>query len=331
MDNYKTHSGIDCSIVVPLYNESAVVDELYERLKKVMGQTTLSYELVFIDDGSEDDTLEKLKTISTRDEKVCVVELRRNFGQTGALAAGFDHARGNIIISMDGDLQHQPEEIPMFLEKINEGFDVVSGWRKHRVDNLVMRKIPSRTANWIASKISGVDIHDFGTTFKAFKRDCLKELNLYGEMHRFIPALLSRSGAKITEIPITNIVRPKGVSNYGISRTFRVAFDLITIRFLLEYLTRPLHFFGRLAFYCILAAALISSYILFDKFYYKVPILVGHGPLAGIAGLLFITALIFVSTGLLGEMISRTYFEAADKKIYAVRKIHSRLNSKSEK
>lgn len=331
MDNYKKQSEIDCSIVVPLYNESAVVDELYERLKKVMSQTALFYELVFIDDGSEDDTLQKLEKIAGQDEKVCVVELRRNFGQTGALAAGFDNASGNIIISMDGDLQHQPEEIPKFIEKINEGFDVVSGWRKHRVDNLIMRKIPSRTANWIASKISGVDIHDFGTTFKAFRRECLADLNLYGEMHRFIPALLSRSGAKITEIPIVNIVRPKGVSNYGISRTFRVAFDLITIRFLLEYLTRPLHFFGRLALYCILTAGLISGYILYDKFVYKVPIFVGHGPLAGIAGLLFITGFIFISTGLLGEMMSRVYFEATNKKIYSVRKIYNKSNMVSEK
>jgi glycosyltransferase involved in cell wall biosynthesis len=331
MDNYKTQNNIDCSVVVPLYNESGVVNELYQRLTKVMSQTGLSYELVFVNDGSEDNTLQLLKEISLGDEKVVIVELRRNFGQTAALAAGFDNAKGQIIISMDGDLQHCPEEIPLFLEKINEGFDVVSGWRKHRVDNLIMRKIPSRTANWIASKISGVDIHDFGTTFKAFRRDCLMELNLYGEMHRFIPALLSSIGAKITEIPITNIPRPKGASNYGISRTFRVAFDLITIRFLLGYITRPLHFFGRLAMYCILAAILISGYILFDKFFFNVPILVAHGPLAGVAGLLFITGLIFITTGLLCEMISRVYFESTDKKIYSVRKIYNKKILASEK
>ena len=334
MDNYKTKQQIDCSVVVPLYNEAEVVNELYERLTKVMSACSpppANYELVFVNDGSEDNTLQLLKEIALSDEKVVVVELRRNFGQTAALAAGFDHTRGQIIISMDGDLQHAPEEIPNFLKKINEGFDVVSGWRKHRVDNLIMRKIPSRTANWIASKISGVNIHDFGSTFKAFRQDCLGELNLYGEMHRFIPALLSRSGAKITEIPITNIVRPKGASNYGISRTFRVAFDLITIRFLLEYLTRPLHFFGKLALYCILAAMLLSGYILYDKFAYNVPILVAHGPLAGIAGLLFITGLIFISTGLLGEMTSRVYFEATNKKIYSVRKIYNKENLVSEK
>jgi glycosyltransferase involved in cell wall biosynthesis len=263
-----------------------------------------------------------LKDIAAKDGKVVIVELRRNFGQTPALAAGFDVAGGRIIISMDGDLQHSPEEIPNFLEKIEAGFDVVSGWRKHRVDNLLMRKIPSRAANWLASKISGVDIHDFGTTFKAYRREVIEELNLYGEMHRFIPALLSRSGAKIIEIPIKNIVRPKGASSYGISRTFRVVFDLITLRFLLGYITRPLHFFGRAAMYCILVSLLFSAYILYDKFAYNVPILVAHGPLAGLAAVLLLIGLIFVATGLIGEMISRVYFESTGKKIYSVRRVH---------
>ncbi|MBA7479767.1 Dodecaprenyl-phosphate galacturonate synthase [subsurface metagenome] len=313
---------IDCSVVVPLYNEALVVEELCSRLTKTMGETGLHYELVFVDDGSDDNTLQMLKDIAGKDGKVVIVELRRNFGQTPALAAGFDAARGQIIISMDGDLQHSPEEIPDFLEKIDAGYDVVSGWRKHRVDNLLMRKLPSRAANWLASKISGVDIHDFGTTFKAYRRDIIEELNLYGEMHRFIPALLSQSGARIIEIPIKNIVRPKGASSYGISRTFRVVFDLITLRFLLGYFTRPLHFFGRAASYCILVAVLLIAYILYDKFAYNVPILVAHGPLAGLAAILLLIGLIFVATGLIGEMISRVYFESTGKKIYSVRKVH---------
>jgi glycosyltransferase involved in cell wall biosynthesis len=315
---------IDCSVVVPLYNESAVAQELYDRLTKTLTATNLYYELIFIDDGSKDNTLQLIKEIASKDSKVVVVELRRNFGQTPALAAGFDVARGQIIISMDGDLQHLPEEIPIFLEKLNEGYDVVSGWRKTRVDNLVMRKIPSRAANWIASKISGVDIHDFGTTFKAYRREVLDELHLYGEMHRFIPALLSQNGAKIIEIPITNIVRPSGSSNYGIGRTFRVAFDLITLRFLLGYLTKPLHFFGRAAFYCILASILMAVYILFDKLYYKVPVLVAHGPMAGLAAVLLMVGTVFIATGLIGEMVSRVYFESTGRKIYSVKKIHAR-------
>lgn len=318
--------NIDCSVVVPLYNEAGAIEELYSRLTKTMGGTGLYYELVFVDDGSSDDTLKLLKDIAGKDSKVVIVELRRNFGQTPALAAGFDAARGQTIISMDGDLQHAPEEIPKFLEKIDAGYDVVSGWRKHRVDNLVMRRIPSRAANWLASKISGIDIHDFGTTFKAYKREVIEELNLYGEMHRFIPALLSRSGIKIIEMPIKNIIRPRGTSSYGISRTFRVVFDLITLRFMLGYITRPLHFFGRAALYCILTALLLSVYILYDKFVYNVPIFVAHGPLAGLAAVLLLVGLIFIATGLIGEMISRVYFESTNKKIYSVRKVYRKEN-----
>jgi glycosyltransferase involved in cell wall biosynthesis len=319
-----TRADIEYSVVVPLYNEQAVVDELYHRLSKVMQQTGESYELILVEDGSSDSTLEKLKAIAEKDEHVIIVQLRRNFGQTPALAAGFDYARGEIIISMDGDLQHLPEEIPKFLEKIEEGYDVVSGWREKRVDNLIMRKIPSRAANWLASKASGVDIHDFGTTFKAYRRQIIQDVKLYGEMHRFIPALVSFTGGKIIEIPITNIVRPSGKSNYGISRTFRVAFDLITLRFLLGYITRPLHFFGKAAFYCIVTACLIFAYVFFDKFYFQVPIFIAHGPLSTAGITLLLIGLIFISTGLIGEMISRVYFEATDRKIYAVRNIYTK-------
>ena len=318
----KNQNRIQCSVVVPLYNESKVVDELYTRLTKVMTETGLSYELVFVDDGSIDNTLDLLKAIAQKDSHVIMIELRKNFGQTPALAAGFDNARGDIIISMDGDLQHLPEEIPNFLAKLNEGYDVVSGWRVRRVDNLIMRKIPSRAANWLASKVSGVEIHDFGTTFKAYKRQVIEGLNLYGEMHRFIPALLSDSGMKIAEVPIKNIERPHGQSNYGISRTFKVAFDLVTLKFLLGYATRPLHFFGKAAFYCFLAAFALAAYILFDKFFYNVPIFVAHGPLAMVSALLILIGCGFVSTGLIGELISRVYFEATQKRIYAVRNIY---------
>ncbi len=313
---------IDCSVVIPLYNEEPVIDELYKRLTSIMTRMGLAYEIIFVDDGSIDRTPELIKNIADKDPKVVVVELRRNFGQTAALAAGFDTSTGQTIISMDGDLQHSPEEIPEFLEKINQGYDVVSGWRKHRVDNLLFRKIPSRVANWLASKISGVNIHDFGTTFKAYRREVIKELYLHGEMHRFIPALLSQSGFKIIEIPIQNVVRPKGASNYGISRTFRVLFDLITLRFLLGYATKPLHFFGKTAMYCIIAAVLMDAYTLYDKFIYNVPIMVAHGPMAGLAAVLLLVGLILISTGLIGELISRVYFESTNKKIYSVRKIH---------
>jgi glycosyltransferase involved in cell wall biosynthesis len=315
-------TNIDCSVVVPLYNEAPAVNELYDRLSKTMKETDLRYELVFVDDGSSDNTLKLIKDIASKDSKVAAVELRRNFGQTPALAAGFDVARGQVIISMDGDLENFPEEIPKFIEKINGGYDVVSGWRKHRAHGFIMRRLPSMTANWIASKVSGVNLHDFGNTFKAYKRDVIEDLNLYGEMHRFIPALMSRSGIKIIEIPVKHINRPHGTSNYGISRTIRVVFDLITLRFLLGYITRPLHFFGRPAVYSILASLALFAYILYDKFYYNVPISVAHTPLMALATILLMLGTAFVATGLIGEMISRVYFESTDKKIYSIRRIH---------
>ena len=313
---------LDCSVVVPLYNEEKVVEELYARLTATMEKTGLDYELIFVDDGSSDNTFKLLNAAAEKKPRVVIIELRRNFGQTPALAAGFDNARGKIIISMDGDLQHLPEEIPQFLEKLEQGYDVVSGWREKRIDNLIMRKIPSRAANLLASKISGVRIHDFGTTFKAYHRHVIDNLKLYGEMHRFIPALLSDSGIKIAEIPITNVLRPHGSSNYDISRTFRVAFDLITLKFLLGYAERPLHFFGKAALYCLLASFALAAYILFDKFYYNVPIFTEHAPLTLLSALLLLIGCGFIATGLIGELISRVYFEATNKKIYAVRKIH---------
>jgi glycosyltransferase involved in cell wall biosynthesis len=323
MDSYK-ESSPECSIIIPLYNEQKVIEELYTRLTVVMIETGLCYELIFIDDGSEDKTLEKLKRITSKDEKVIIVELRRNFGQTPALAAGFDTARGDIIITMDGDLQHTPEEIPEFLKKLEEGYDVVSGWRKNRVDNLFMRKIPSRIANWLASKISGVNIHDFGTTFKAYRRNVIEGLNLYGEMHRFIPATIAGYGAKIAEVPITNVNRPNGKSNYGISRTFRVVFDLITLRFVLGYASKPLHFFGKGALYCFMSSMAIFLYVLYDKFIYNIPIYIAHIPLAGLGTILLIVSFILVSTGLIGEMISRVYYEATGRKIYSIRTIYKK-------
>jgi len=322
MDSYNEQVNVECSIVVPLYNEAEAVPELYGRLTKTMGQVGLSYELIFVDDGSTDKTLQLLKNIVNKDNKVIVVELRRNFGQTPALAAGLDFAKGRIIISMDGDLQHFPEEIPAFIEKIEEGYDIVSGWRKKRVDDLFVRRIPSKIANCLAAKISGINIHDFGTTFKAYRHEIIDQLKLYGEMHRFIPALLSTSGARVVEVPIASVIRPHGSSNYDLSRTFRVLFDLLTLR----YVTKPLHFFGKIGLYCIFAAGFISAYVLYDKLIYRVPIFVAHGPLAVLAIVAVLTGFIFISTGLIGEMISRVYFESTSKKMYSIRRIHHKEN-----
>ena len=203
------------------------------------------YEIIFVDDASTDKSFDLLANLVETDGHLKVLRLRRNFGQTAALAAGFDEAQGEVIVSLDGDLQHDPEDIPAFARKNRCGFDIASGWRKNRVDNAITRKIPSKIANWMMKRASGVDIHDFGTTFKAYRAEVLKEVNLYGELHRFIPALASFYGARVVEVPIKNIERPNGASHYGLSRTFRVFFDIITINFLLRYLTRPMHFFGK--------------------------------------------------------------------------------------
>jgi len=268
-----------------------------------------SFELVLVDDGSNDRTYRLMEEIAAVDSRVLVIKLRRNFGQTSALAAGFDHASGEFILAMDGDLQHDPAEIPQFLEKLEEGYDVVSGWRKERIDNFFMRRIPSRCANWLMAKLSGVDIHDFGTTFKAYRREVIHNIPLYGEMHRFIPALAAWYGASICEIPISNVHRERGKSHYGIGRTFRVFFDLLTIRFLLKYMGRPLHFFGGFGALGILAGCVISAAMLVLKLLHPhQSVMDQHGPLFVVGGVLIVSGIQLLAIGLLGELQVRHYF-----------------------
>jgi glycosyltransferase involved in cell wall biosynthesis len=286
-----------------------------------------TFELVFVDDGSRDRTFQILQDIIAVDSRVTVVKLRRNFGQTSALAAGFDNAHGEYIIAMDGDLQHDPEDIPLFVEKIHEGYDVVSGWRKQRIDNFVMRRIPSRIANWLMAKLSGVDIHDFGTTFKAYRADIIKQIPLYGELHRFIPALASWLGASIIEIPIKNVNREYGASHYGISRTFRVFFDLITIRFLLRYLGRPLHFFGTFGVLAMGVGSLIAFVLMLMKLFTGVHVMDSHGPLMVSAAVLIVAGVQLLALGLLGEMQVRHYHEPTRRAPYSVDRV---LRSQSE-
>jgi glycosyltransferase involved in cell wall biosynthesis len=310
------------SIVVPFHNEEENVTVLYARLKQVMEQVGDSFELVLVDDGSNDRTYKLMEEIAAVDSRVLVIKLRRNFGQTSALAAGFDHASGEFILSMDGDLQHDPSEIPHFLEKLAEGYDVVSGWRKERIDNFIMRRIPSRCANWLMAKLSGVNIHDFGTTFKAYRREVIHNIPLYGEMHRFIPALASWYGASICEIPIKNVHRERGKSHYGISRTFRVFFDLLTIRFLLKYMSRPLHFFGAFGALGILAGSFISALLLGMKILHPhVNVMDQHGPLFVIAGVLILAGIQLLAVGLLGELQVRHYFTSKHPEPYTIDRI----------
>jgi len=310
------------SIVVPFHNEEDNVTVLYARLKQVMEQVGDNFELVLVDDGSSDRTYKLLEEIAAVDSRVMVVKLRRNFGQTSALAAGFDHASGEYILAMDGDLQHDPNEIPNFLEKLEEGYDVVSGWRKERIDNFVMRRIPSRCANWLMAKLSGVDIHDFGTTFKAYRHEVIQNIPLYGEMHRFIPALASWYGASICEIPIKNVHRERGKSHYGIGRTFRVFFDLLTIRFLLKYMSRPLHFFGSLGALGMVAGSFISALLLGMKIVHPHQnVMDVHGPLFVIAGVLILAGIQMLAIGLLGELQVRHFHTSQQRAPYAIDRI----------
>jgi glycosyltransferase involved in cell wall biosynthesis len=307
------------SIVIPLHNEEETLSELYLRIRSTMESREDPWELVLVNDGSTDGTAQMLEALYEKDRNVVVLHLRRNYGQTPALMAGFDHSRGEYVVAMDGDLQHAPEEIPNFLAKIEEGYDLVSGWRVERSDAFWTRKLPSRAANWLMACISGLKLHDFGTTFKAYRREILDDLHLYGELHRFVPALSALNGARIVEIPIKDMGRNKGKSHYGLSRTFRVMFDLLTVGFLLRYMTRPLHFFGKLFLGCSGLSLIISFFLAFRKIIEGVHISQVHGPLMLLAAALMLAGVQFLAIGLLGEILVRIYFESQNKKIYAVR------------
>lgn len=312
------------SIVVPLFNEEHSVRELYSRIVNAMREFDDPYQIIFIDDGSRDRTYKRVSEICDQDSRVVLIRLRKNFGQTAALKAGFDFALGEVIISMDGDLQHDPAEIPAFISKLEEGYDIVSGWRYERQDNWLMRRIPSRVANWLLAKLSGLDLHDFGTTFKAYRQEAIKDLPLYGDSHRFIPALASWSGATIAEIPIKNINRQNGKSNYGISRTLTVFLDLISLKFLLDYSTKPLQFFGSWGLLSSTAGFAAGLYLLYEKFVQHLEIMNEHGPMLFAAVLLIVCGIQLISVGLIGEMLSRTYYESQRKPTYAVREVKSR-------
>jgi len=314
---------IKYSVVVPFYNEAPIAEKLCTRIARVMEKMGAPYELIVVNDGSTDDTGEVLERTARTDEHVLFIDLRRNFGQTTALQAGFDHSRGEVLIAMDGDLQHDPYEIPFFARKIDEGYDIASGWRVRRGDSLFLRRIPSRVANWLLAWVSGVDLHDFGTTFKAYRREMLADIRLYGDMHRFVPAVCARLGAKICEVPIKNVRRPSGKSSYGLGRAFRVALDILTLRFITGYLTRPLHFFGKggLASMgiggAILGYGLVRKIVQWGSFH----LFQEHAPLMALGFMLVVVGLLLLATGLIGELLMRIYFESTGARTYAVRRL----------
>lgn len=309
------------SIVIPVYEEEESIPHLYKSIKEVMDVLDRKYEIVFVDDGSRDNTFKVLEGIQKKDPAVVVVSFRRNFGQTAAMAAGFEYADGDVIITMDADLQNDPKDIPKLLEKIKD-HDVVSGWRKNRQDKFISRRLPSIIANSLISKVTGVSLHDYGCTLKAYRKEVIKNVKLYGEMHRFIPAIASWVGASITEVETTHHPRKFGRSKYGISRTIRVVLDLITVKFLQSFSTRPIHAFGPGGLVLGFAGFLIALYLSFDK------IVRGHDiggrPLLSLGVLLIILGVQLVVMGLLGEMLARVYHESQGKPIFTVKKVLGR-------
>lgn len=307
------------SLVIPLYNEEGNVEQLYHEISRVVDSADLNAEFVFIDDGSKDNTVKNLWEIAGHDPRTRIVCLRRNFGQTAAMAAGFDHAEGDIVITLDGDLQNDPVEIPKLIAKIDEGYDLVAGWRKDRQDKMLSRKIPSMLANRLISKTTNVQLHDYGCTLKAFTKEVAKGLQLYGEMHRFIPALAAQMGVKIAEVPVKHRPRIHGTSKYGISRTFRVLLDLLTVRFFLGFATRPLHMFGALGFASGGLGTFLLTMLTFQRFVLHMPI--GNRPLLLISVMLILIGLQFFCFGILAEVLARTYHESQNKKTYVVRNV----------
>ena len=310
---------MDISVVVPLYNEEDNVQLLYEEIRGVLDTMAEQAEIVFVDDGSRDATLAKLEAIQAGDDHVRVVSLRRNFGQTAAMTAGFDHARGGVIITMDGDLQNDPHDIPQLVGKLNEGYDVVTGWRYDRQDPFLSRKLPSQLANRLISRVTGVGLHDYGCTLKAFRREVIDNINLYGEMHRFIPAIASGMGISFTEVKVNHRARRFGTSKYGISRTIRVVLDLITVKFMLSYATRPLHVFGTVGVVSSLLGVTIGLILTVQRQLFGIGL--ANRPLLLLAVLLIFMGIQFITIGLLAELVVRTYHESQKKPIYYVRKV----------
>jgi glycosyltransferase involved in cell wall biosynthesis len=312
--------GIELSIVVPAFNEQDSLRNLYDEITEALSGH-YEYEIIFIDDGSTDKSFSILSDIQQSDKKVRVIRLKKNFGQTAALSAGFRHARGRIIVPLDADGQNDPADIPRLVAKLESGYDIVSGWRRKRHDNVLTRTIPSRMANWIIARITGVKLHDFGCTLKAYRSESLKPIRLYGEMHRFIPALASWGGEKVAEIVVNHRPRTTGKTKYGLSRTFKVILDLITIKFLASFSTKPIYVFGGLGGITFVASFLSGLAVLYYKFHVKPPLAMNRNPLLVLTMMLFMTAIQFILMGLLAEILVRTYHESQDREIYIIDEI----------
>jgi glycosyltransferase involved in cell wall biosynthesis len=315
------------SIVIPIYNEEANIDKLTESILTAL--SGIEYEVLFINDGSTDNSEKKIQEVSKSNSHIKLINLRRNYGQTAAMQAGFDHSKGNIVIPMDGDLQNDPKDIPMLIEKINDGYDVVSGWRKIRSDKKLTRIIPSKIANMLISKISGIHLHDYGCTLKAYRKDILNDIKLYGEMHRFIPIYASWEGAKVTEVAVHHHPRTAGKTKYGLSRIPRVILDLLVIRFFDKSLDRPIHLFGQFGLMMFFIAFLLSVLAIFLKIFMNISFILTPLPLLVV--FFAMSGLLCIFLGLVAEIQSRIYFEARDRPPYLVRKNLTKINTDKDK
>jgi len=308
------------SVVLPVYNELENLEILQDQLKAVLTKLGRTYEVIYVDDGSSDGSLKKLQELAEADDTVTVIQLRRNFGQTAALSAGIDYARGEIIVCQDADLQNDPEDIPRLLAKLDEGYDLVSGWRKNRQDHWLWRKSTSALANWIISRVVDFKLHDIGCTLKAYRRELLNHIRLYGQMHRFIPALALQVGAKVAEIPVNHHPRLHGHSKYGLNRTFSVILDLLTLKFFGSFISNPLRVFGGFGLVLMGLSFLVGVIMVFQKFYYGLSLI--QTPLLLLSSMLFILGFFCILQGFTAELLIRTYHESQGKPTYIVRQIY---------
>jgi len=315
-----TVDGCEVSVVVPLLNEQENIEPLYNEIKQVLSDR-YSHEIIFVDDGSTDESFNILSRLHRSDRNVRVIRFRKNFGQTSAMSAGFDHARGRIVIPIDADRQNDPADIQAMIEKLHEGYDIVSGWRKKRHDNALTRLIPSKIANWLIAKITGVKLHDFGCTLKVYRREILDETKLYGEMHRFLPALASWSGANICEMVVNHRPRTAGKAKYGLGRTLKVILDLITVKFLGSFSTKPIYVFGGLGLITAAGSLLTGMAVLYQKFISSSHLAMNRNPLLVLTALLITATIQFILMGLLAEIMVRTYHESQNRSTYVIKEI----------
>jgi glycosyltransferase involved in cell wall biosynthesis len=315
----RDNGDVYLSVIIPIFNEVKSLSPLIDNIGNVLQQNQIPYEIICVDDGSQDGSVELLRELASSRNDLIAIIFRRNYGQTPAMAAGFQYAQGKIIVTLDGDLQNDPTDIPLLIDKLEEGYDLVSGWRKNRQDAALTRLLPSKIANWIIGQVTGVKLHDYGCSLKAYRKELLSDMNLYGELHRFLPALAYIEGAKITEIPVRHHARRYGKSKYGLGRTFRVMMDLLTIFFLKKFLTRPMHIFGLGGLILLIVGLLMGSYLTVLKIFFGLSI--GHRPLLMLAVLLILTGIQLLISGLLAELIMRTYHESQQRPIYRVREI----------